>query len=198
MRILIAAVVGTVVVFVWGGLAWMALGVWDDDVENLRPADAVMTAIADTVTEPGAYVFPPEPEVENPDDEAAMTAATEAWMTAMSEGPTGVLLVHPQGIQGSEQGMFLGGLALEFAGALLLAILLSTATRAGCGFGGRLAIGAAVIGFAIVSAVLVPSNFMHHPSGWVRAMAGDLAVGWGLALVVMSAIIKTPKSARRH
>lgn len=198
MRIVVAAIVGTIVVFVWGGLAWMALGVWDEDVRNLRPADAVMTAIAETIDEPGAYVFPPEPEVEDPNDAAAMEAATAAWMEKVGTGPAGVLLVHPKGIKGSMQGMFIGGLALEFAGALLLAILLSTAARAGCGFGGRLAIGAAAIGFAIVSAVLVPSNFSSHPSGWVRAMAGDLAVGWGLALVVMASIVKMPKSTRRH
>ncbi|MFM1833731.1 MAG: hypothetical protein RLZZ461_2047 [Planctomycetota bacterium] len=196
MRLIIAAIVGTVVVFVWGGLAWMALGIWDDSVENLRPADAVMAAISENVTEPGVYVFPPEPEVEDPDDDAAMTVATEEWMTRMSEGPTGVLLVHPKGIKGSMEGMFATGIALEFAGSLLLAILLSTAARAGCGFGGRLAIGIAIIGFAAISGVIVPANFMHHPAGWTRAMAGDLAIGWGLAVVVMSMIIKKPRTSR--
>jgi hypothetical protein len=196
MRQIIAAIVGTAIVFLWGGLAWMALGVWDDSVQNLRPADAVMTAISESVTEPGAYVFPPEPEVSDSDDDAAMTAATEAWMARMDEGPTGVLLVHPKGIKGSAGMMFGMGIALEFAGAMLMTILLSIAARAGCGLGGRIAVGAAIIGFAVLSGVIVPSNFMHHPAGWVRAMAGDLAIGWGLATVVMAMIIKKPRGTR--
>ncbi|MFM1833226.1 MAG: hypothetical protein RLZZ461_1542 [Planctomycetota bacterium] len=196
MRLIIAAIVGTVVVFVWGGLAWMALGIWDDSVENLRPADAVMAAISENVTESGVYVFPPEPEVDDPNDDAAMTAATEAWMDRMAEGPTGVLLVHPRGVKGSMEGMFATGIAMEFAGALLMAILLSIAARAGYGVGGRVAVGAAIIGFAVLSGVIVPSNFMHHPAGWVRAMAGDLAIGWGLATVIMAMIIKKPRTSR--
>ncbi len=196
MRTFAAAVVGTIIVFVWGGLAWMALGVWDDDVRNLRPSAEVMQAISRNITEPGVYVFPPEPDVEDPDDEAAMQAATDAWMASMSEGPTGVILVHPEGIKGSMPAMFAKGIGFEFAGALLLSILLATAAKAGCGLGGRVAIGAAVIGFAVLSGVIVPSNFMHHPAGWVRAMAGDLAIGWGLAMVVMAMIIKKPRGSR--
>jgi hypothetical protein len=196
MRLIIAAIVGAIIVFVWGGLAWMALGIWDDSVENLRPSDAVMAAISENVTESGVYVFPPEPEVDDPNDDAAMTAATEAWMARKAEGPTGVLLVHPRGVKGSMPMMYGMGFALEFAGALLLAILLSNAARAGCGFGGRLAIGVAIIGFAAISGVIVPANFMHHPAGWTKAMAGDLAIGWGLAVVVMSMIIKKPRTSR--
>ena len=46
---------------------------------------------------------------------------------------------------------------------------------------------------SVVGGVLVPGNFMVHPAGWTRAMAGDLILGWGLALVVMAAIVRTPK-----
>ncbi len=200
MRLIVAAVLGTLVVFLWGFITWVVIELWSDDVRELSPeaAAVVMSSIEGSIDEAGAYVFPPKPALDDPDDPDAMAAAEEAWMEQVRQGPTGVLLVHPGGTEPMRPSMFVNGLLLEFAGAFLLAILLGMATRAGAGYGGRVAVGGAVIGFAVVAGVLVPGNFRDDPAGWIRSGAGDLAMGWGLALVVMSAIIRTPKNARRH
>ena len=75
--------------------------------------------------------------------------------------------------------------------------MLATAARAGHGPVGRMAIGIAIVGFAVIAGVLVPSNFMMNPAGWVRAMAGDLAIGWGLAVLAISIIVRAPRTGGR-
>ena len=94
--------------------------------------------------------------------------------------------------------MYVRGVLLEFAGAILLAVLLAIATKAGAGYMGRLGIGVAALAFAVVSGVLVPGNFMVLPSAWTRAMAGDMILGWGLALLVMAAIVSGPRRSGRY
>ncbi len=200
MRTILASILGTLIVFVWGLAAWVVLEIWSDDLRDMTPAASVeiRSSIEGVIEQPGAYVFPARPVVADPEDPSAVTAAEEAWLADVREGPTGVLLVHPDGTDPMRPSMFFRGILLQFAGAILLAVLMQMATRAGAGYGGRVAVGCGVIGFAVVAGVLVPGNFRDDPSGWVRAMAGDLAVGWGLAVLLMAAIIKPSKAIRRH
>ena len=200
MRTILATILGTLVVFIWGFVTWVVLEIWSEDLQEMSPTASteIRSSIEGVIEQPGAYVFPPRPAVADPDDPAAVAAADEAWLVDVREGPTGVLLVHPDGTDPMRPSMFARGIVLEFAGALLLAVFLQMASRAGAGYGGRVAVGCGVIGFAVVAGVLVPGNFRDDPAGWVRAMAGDLAVGWGLAVLLMAAIIKPSKPARRH
>ncbi len=193
MRLIIAAVVGTVIVFIWGVVSWTMLDLWSEQIRDLPGEDATISEIAKDVPGTGAYVFPARPEVSDSASKDERAEAEQAWLERVRTGPSGVLLVHPGGYEPKPSGMFIRGLLLEFAGSFLLAVLLGIAGRAGAGYGGRLAIGIAALAFAVVGGVLVPGNFMVHPAGWTRAMAGDLILGWGLALVVMAAIVRTPK-----
>ncbi|MCP4834303.1 MAG: hypothetical protein GY895_06000 [Phycisphaera sp.] len=198
MRIILAAILGTLVVFAWGAVSWTVLDLWSDDLRDLPKADVLMPEIRANIDQPGAYVFPPMPVISDDVAPEREEQLLEAWAEASRQGPTGVLLVRPDGVDPGRPSMFLFGLLLEFGGALLLAVVLSTAARAGHGPVGRIAIGAAIVGFAVISGVLVPSNFMVHPSGWVRAMTGDLAVGWGLATLVIALLVKSPVRGGRH
>lgn len=193
MRLILASIVGTVIVFAWGGLSWMVMDLWSEDLRELPNADALMPAIKANVGATGAYAFPPLVESEGVSPEEAR----QAWTEQCAEGPVGILLVRPDGADTASPSMFIVGILLEFAGAMLLAVVLATAARAGHGPAGRMAIGIAIVGFAVIAGVLVPSNFMMNPAGWVRAMAGDLAIGWGLAVVAISIIVKAPRTGGR-
>lgn len=198
MRIILAAILGTLVVFAWGAVSWIALDLWDDELRDLPQADVLMPEIRGSIDQPGAYVFPPMPVMSDDIDAEEEQRLMDAWTEASRQGPTGILLVRPDGVDPGRPSMFVFGLLLEFGGSLLVAVVLATAARAGHGLAGRVAIGAAVVGFAVISGVLVPSNFMVHPSGWVRAMTGDLAVGWGLATLVIALVVKSPARGGRH
>ena len=198
MRPIMAAVAGTVVVFLWGFVSWAGLELWSDDLQDLPNADRLMPEIREAVPATGAYAFPPRPDLAPDADASAIEAADRAWVERAEAGPVGVLLVRPGGATPMPASMFVTGIILEFAGALLLTVILSISTRAGVGLGGRLLLGFGIVVFGVVAGVLVPSNFMLLPAGWTRAMAGDFAIGWGLAVVAIALIVRAPRRSGRH
>ena len=194
MRLVIAAVVGTLVVFLWGLISGGGLGLWSSDLRNLPEAQGVMPAIQSSVPATGSYLFPPRPEVPEWDDDQAR----KAWQGVAETGPTGILLIRPGGSSPRATSMFVTGATLEFAGSLLVAIVLSIAGTAGIGFGGRMALGLSMVAFAVIAGVLVPSNFLELPADWTRSMAGEVAVGWGLAVISIGLVLRTPRRTGRH
>ncbi|MEE2973597.1 MAG: hypothetical protein VX672_10760 [Planctomycetota bacterium] len=198
MRTIMAAVVGTLAVFLWGLVSWGGLELWSKDLQSLPNADRLLPEIRAAVPATGAYAFPPRPDPPADADASTVAAAEEAWVKRAEAGPVGILLVRPAGATPMSASMFVTGIVLEFAGALLLAVILSVSTRAGVGLGGRLLLGFGIVVFGIVAGVLVPSNFMLLPAGWTRAMAGDFAIGWGLAVIAISLVVRTPRRGGRH
>ena len=198
MRIILAAILGTIVVFVWGAVSWIGLDLWDGELRDLPQAEVLMPEIRATIDQPGAYLFPPMPVMSDETGAEEEDRLLESWKEAARQGPTGVLLVRPDGVDPGRPSMFVFGFLLEFGGALLLSVILSIAARAGHGPAGRFAIGIAILGFAVIAAVMVPGNFMLLPSDWVKAMAGDLAIGWSLAVLVIALVIKNPSRGGRH
>lgn len=198
MRIMFAAILGTIVVFLWGILFWTALDPWGDDLADLPRSEVLLPEIRAAIDVPGAYVFPPMPETPAGAMESQSGNALDSWRDAVRRGPTGILLVRPEGAEPLGISVYVRGLLLEFGGALLLAVVLSSVGRAGRGSLGRIAIGIAMVGFAVIAGVLVPGSFMALPSGWVKSMAGDLAVGWILAVFVIALVVKVPPRSGRH
>ena len=198
MRIIVAAILGTIVVFVWGTVSWTAFDPWGDGMKDLPRSGVLLPEIRTTISEPGAYVFPARPDTSADASDEERARLDQAWIESMNEGPIGVLLVRPDGGEPMSISLFAFGLLLEFGGALLVAVVLSIAGQAGHGRVGRVAIGIAVVGFAVIAGVLVPGHFMLLPTDWVKAMAGDLAIGWSLAILVIALVIKSPSRGGRH
>ena len=198
MRIIVAAILGTIVVFVWGAVSWTVLDLWGDEIRELPASEALVSEIGSTIDEPGAYVFPPMPDPPPDASEEERAALMQAWTEASNEGPAGVLLVRPNGVEPMNPSMFIVGFLLEFGGALLISLVLAIAAQAGLGRAGRIVIGIGLVGFAVIAGVLVPGNFMILPADWVKAMAGDLAIGWSLAVVVIAFVVKSRSGGGRH
>src|SRR5947207_2767946 len=57
-KILLGGVVGGIVLFIWGALAWMVLPLHTPHVKTLPNESAVTAAIKGNVTETGLYFFP--------------------------------------------------------------------------------------------------------------------------------------------
>ncbi|MAC19312.1 MAG: hypothetical protein CMJ23_06450 [Phycisphaerae bacterium] len=196
MRLVIAAVVGTIVVFLWGFFAGGGLGLWSSELRDLpEGAEAQITsAIQSNVPSTGSYLFPPRPPVSDGDD----GQARQAWQKAAENGPTGILLVRPSGVRPLAAGRLITGLSLQFAGSLLLAVILSIAGSTGIGFGGRLVLGLSMVAFAVIAGVLIPSNQMQLPADWTRSMVGEPAIGWGLAVIAIGIAVRSSRRTGRH
>ena len=196
MRLVIAAVVGTIVVFSWGFFSGGGPGLWSSELRDLPEGAGaqIVPAIQSGIPKTGSYLFPPRSLAPDWDD----GEARKAWQDAAEKGPTGIILVRPGGVRPMATAMFVTGVTLEFAGSLLLAAILSIAGSAGIGFGGRMALGLSMVAFAVIAGVLVPSNFMQLPADWTRSMGGELAISWGLAVIAIGFVLRPSRRPGRH
>ena len=91
-RVLVGALVAGVVVFFWGAIAHMALPIGTMGVRQMPGEEKVVAAMKDSIREPGFYFFPGH------DMSKAMSESeAAAYAKRVEQGPTGVLVVHPEG-----------------------------------------------------------------------------------------------------
>ena len=93
-RYLLAVILGGLVFFIWGALAHEVLPLGELGVRALDN-DQVGSAIKAAVNQPGFYIFP-LPDLKSMDGtqrQQAMQQMTEK----MKAGPTGIMVVYPQG-----------------------------------------------------------------------------------------------------
>src|SRR5690606_21601247 len=85
MRVLVAAVAGGVIMFVWGALAHTALPIGKMGMDNLPAAETLLPAMKAAIPERGLYFFPPL-------DDHADEAEIAAWQEQYRSGPRGILV----------------------------------------------------------------------------------------------------------
>lgn len=173
-RALISGLIGGILAFAWGAFSWGMSDLWSfgfKPVPNEAPLLAAIEAAG--ITESNAYYFPPMPA--DPSDAALM----EPWRARYRSSATGLLLVHPSGAEPMPPIVFIRGFAIEFAAALLLAIIIS--------IGGRTSVLAragfllVIVIFTILATHGVQWNFLAWPTPWGRVIIADTAVTWLLA-----------------
>jgi len=184
-RVLGATVLGALGLQVWGAVWWMALGGIVQPVANLpETAEArVVDAMLDDRVEEGAYFIPAMPMG---GDEAAM----EASMEKQRQGPVGLFLYHPDGVNPLDPVLFVRGFVINFAACLLACLVVTPGVRSGWGLPQT---GAAVLSFGVVASLVGYGNlwnWMHAPTGFSWKMGLDLIGGWLVAGVVIGAVLK--------
>ena len=93
-RILLGAILGGLAMFVWEFVAHEVLPLGEAGVKSIDN-EPLQTAVQGNIKDAGFYVFP-APDISgmtHAQQEAAMQQATEK----MRKGPTGILVVYPQG-----------------------------------------------------------------------------------------------------
>jgi hypothetical protein len=180
-RVGIAAVVGGVVLFVWG-LVSRAYIPWHE-TRALPDQAAVAEALGDPAVESGIYEFP----------KAVEPVPDEAGDGENPSEPAG-LLVYKAGGAAPMVLKQVVGLVLDVLAAAVAAGLLVMALPALPGFAVRVLFVLLIGLFAVFVANLMHWNYMYHPFRYTLEMAGDALVG-ALLLGVALAIIIKPVSA---
>lgn len=91
-RTLLAGVVGGLVLFVWGAVSHMALGLGSMGVKTFSNEGAVLSLLRENVGQPGLYLYPAEGmEAGQPTEEQQ-----RVWDERYRQGPTGILVVGPE------------------------------------------------------------------------------------------------------
>jgi len=188
-RILIGAVLGAIVLFVWGAVYWTFLNMMVSPPNHMEDEDAVVEVLRANLSETGAYWLPDIPKLNpdmQPDD---IRVAMEGWTTRKEAGPVGIIMYQAEGAA-----MTASVFAIGFLFDFIIALIASWyAFSVGGGFGKRLL---SVLGlgvFLIFANHLMHWNFMNTPNDFTKILLVDSLVGWVLAGLVIAAVVK-PKA----
>lgn len=119
-------------------------------------------------------------------------AAMQKWEEKYRMGPDGILIYHPQGQNPMMPKQLLIELLSNIIGALVAAYLLAKAVGGIAGFGGRVLFVLLLGLFASLAIDISYWNWYGFPGSYTLATIVDQVVSWGLAGLVMGAIIKRP------
>ena len=129
-RVLLAGIVGGLLMFIWSGVAWMALSLHTSTISPMANEDSVITAMKGGMDRKSVYMFPARPK-------AGDQAATDVWKKKYNQGPVGMVVYNPAGasdLMVAEMGI---GLLNSILTAMLAAWILSRSTAEKSGFFAR-------------------------------------------------------------
>lgn len=188
LRILLATVLGGVVFFAWGALAWMVLQLHDDTMHEIDNEDRVMQVLREEIKHPGVYWFPKWPEGMMEAKGEQREDLRQQWLPRHIEGPVGLMNVHPTGFEPMTQLTFVNGFGLNLVMALLGSILLAMASLRSYVL--RVLFVASIGLIVGVSTHMMEWNWMHFPLDYSVMKLVDNVIGWSAAGVVMAAVVR--------
>lgn len=190
-KILLGGVVGGIVIFVWSAISHIVLPLGEVGIKDLPNEEMVVTAMRANITDPGFYFFPGMGLSAGMSKEEKQ-ASMQRWQEKYRQGPNGILIYHPQG----QDPMMAKGLLIELlsniAGALVAAYLLAKAVVGIASFGGKVLFVLLLGLFASLAIDISYWNWYGFPGSYTLVQIIDQVVGWGLAGLVLAAIIKRP------
>ncbi len=189
VRMIIGGIVAGIVIFNWGYVAHEFLPLGEAGMHDIPKEEAVSALVKDGVHEPGIYLLPGRVMTKSKSKEEQ-----EAMMAKVARGPTGFLVIHPEGSE-TALPMYL---ARQFATNVvcgLLAALIVTQLRPGFVVRVLCVTLLGIFGFVMVC---VPYwNWYGFPLDFTIAQAIEHIVGWFLAGLAIAAIVRPspPKAA---
>jgi hypothetical protein len=188
-KMILGGVVGGLVLFIWGYMAWMVLPLHDASVRPLPAEDAVIAALQSNVPEKGVYMFPGMAK-------GASDASMETWKQKVQRGPIGTVIFDPRGADPMMTDRMAPGFLICLLSALLAAWFLSRSTAVASSYVARVAFCGMLGIFLSLSTYLMMWNWMWYPLDYTTAMIADAIIGWLLTGAVIAAFVKSPPAPR--
>jgi hypothetical protein len=192
MRVLVAGIIGGILMFIWGAIAHMALGLGNAGLRAPAHEDTVLSSLhAGLGTEPGVYILPwlgPE-HMSDP-------AAVKAYGDKAQAAPYAWVVYLPQGDDMTRMTpQLLRQWASDTLGALALAFLMGLAALS---FRQRMSVAVVATLFAWLSVLAPYWNWYRFPTSLVEAALVEQLVGWLIAGAAMAWWLgrREPKTVR--
>ena len=187
VRIVLAAILGGLLMFVWGAVSHTLLPFGRDALKPIPNEAVVMSNLGGNLVEPGMYFFPwtDMSGKATPEQQAA-------WQAKIASGPSGLMVYRPSGGESMSPRQLLTEFASNVLEALFGAFLLLQLPG---GFGRRV-LSMAAIGIAAWLSISVSQWTWYGFS--TPFLLGDLADqfgGWLLADIDMASLIR-PRRVR--
>ena len=179
MRVFLAGLVGGIVMFVWGAVAHMALGIGDMGMKAPTNEAAVMSALKEGLPGEGAYYLPYLAPEKMRDE-----AATQAYSAHALGSPFAYVIYQPQGRDPMDMNR---NMAIQFASDTLAAMLAAFVLALGAfSFSRRVLIAGALGLFAWMTISVPYWNWYRFPLDLTVANLIEQVVGWLLAGAAMA------------
>jgi len=190
VRLLIGAVLSSIVLFVWGFAFWVISPLRFGVLRTIPNEEAVIDALKKNLPETGVYLSPFAEESRFKEDrEAAQKELAEKH----KEGPLVQIIYRKNGIDPMSPVTFAAGFANMLVASLLIGLLLKLALPGLASYSSRVLFVFVAGVFAAVTIDLSTPIWFHQPWGLPLFNALYHASGWFLAGLVLGAVIR-PRS----
>ncbi len=182
-KTLIGVILGTVVYFIWGALAWTVLPYHDKTMKPLPEEQLISDTLKTVVAEPGLYFFP------NHKSAHGGTADRAAWEERFKKGPVGMLIYSPEGKSPMDGTMFVWSVVGDLIVAGFVFLILISCRSIVQGFFLRVVF-CAGLGVMVWTASFVPLwNWFNYPAAHILGYLIDFIVGFALIGAVQAKFI---------
>jgi hypothetical protein len=188
-KVLLAAVLGGLAMFLWASVSHLALGLGDVGIKEMPNETAVLAAMRGNLPEPGFYLFPGLGVSRNAPPEQ-LKPAMHVFNQKYEAGPYGMLIYHPTGrkpISVADLGTEFGTNVLQ---AFLLALLVMIAAASLNTFGKRVGFITVVGLVAALTTNVSYWNWYGFPTSYTLASMLDRVLGYIAAGVVIALIMR--------
>ncbi len=188
MRIVLAAILGGIALFMWGFVYWTGISQSFSAIRSLDRASetAIVESLKTHMPRDGVYFIPGFPEHDSTISAEEKQRLDDDWNVRHEDGPTGMIVYRREGAKAMMTQQFMQGLVINIISAFFVACLVSVGGRR---FLGRYAM---VVCFGIASAVAIHGaqwNWFRMPSDYTLFMVADVLGGWIVAGLVIAAIV---------
>ncbi|MGA9120134.1 MAG: hypothetical protein WB699_12290 [Bacteroidota bacterium] len=192
-QFLLGGLVGGIIFFVWGAIAWTVLPFNSNALHTPMNEDAVLAALKQSMGGRGMYALPAMPRKEGLTADH-YDALQKTWAEKYKAGPTALVMYNPHGSDQMRVDQLLFGLANSILCALLGVWFLIRSTAYTSSYFARVTF-FGMFG-VLISFFIHLSNFnwFDYPADYTVAMVLDSLLGWVLAGLGAGAIVKAPQT----
>ena len=177
-KVIIGALLGGVVLFLWQGAVHMALGVYDDAFVKIKDPAAVEKVLKENLTGSGMIMIP-----------NLQPGDADAEAKAMEKLTTGFSLSGAVNLDGRHG--FGAALGIQFAlNVLASAVLMFVLIAANpCRLGGRIALVLCFAVFAVLTELIPNWNWGGSSLDYIGRQIGEQIVGWALVGLALAKVM---------
>jgi len=176
------AIIGGIIVFVWGFVSWMYLPWHTNMFKHFTNEEFVSAAVKENMTKDGMYMIPSLPK--NLENDEAYSRQEQL----MQKGPFIFGTFVKDGVSPMSWRNLLGSFIGHVVAAGFLSYLLA-ASKMRC-YWGKVWSCVCIAFFAGVVTYFPLYNWLHFPLNYTIVNCLDLIIGWGLAGLALAGIIK--------
>lgn len=190
-QVILGGILGGILLFSWGSLSHMGIGLGNAGIRELPQEQPVLTAMKSAIPQPGLYFFPGMNVPANATN-AQRADAVKQFEQKYQAGPYGILIYHPTGTNPMSPRKLAIEFGLNLLQALLAAFLVSRA-KSLKGFHSRVGFVVLIGIIAAVTTNIEYWNWYGFPVTYTAAYMLDKIVGFLVVGIAIAAVMKKPE-----